>query len=127
MPFFREQLRPAVPLTWRRLESGFANSTADVVERQKAELGLEQLSDQVEDELRLALKSTQLLNVEASLRRLLHRLNAPTVEMLRGFRCVEILEYAGTPAARPAESIAAGAPGAHLTEAAAAALKRLAK
>jgi hypothetical protein len=51
-----------------------------------------------------------------------------TPEELRGMRVVEVLEHVGTPDARRLlESLAAGAPGARLTQEAKASLDRLSK
>jgi WD40 repeat protein len=127
--FLRDRLKPAIPANAAKVRNLIQQlDSPTFAERQKAEQELERFSDQAENNLLAAQRATQSPEVREALRRLLRRLETPTGEMLRGIRAVEILEYAATPSARDLlKALAAGAPGAHLTEAAAAALKRLAK
>jgi WD40 repeat protein len=97
-------------------------------ERQQATAELEKLADAAVAELRAALKDAATLEVRLRLQQLLDRLDAGTPETLRAIRAVEALEYIATPAARALlRSFASGAAGAALTDAAAAAMKRLEK
>ena len=95
-------------------------------ERQRATQELEALADRAAAELRAALKDAGSLELRQRLERLLDRIETGTSEMLRALRAVEALESIATPAARAhLTALAGGAAGAALTDAAAAALKRL--
>ena len=77
-------------------------------------------------ELRAALKDTGTLELRQRLERLLERVESGTPETLRAIRAVEALEHIATPAARQhLTALAGGAAGTALTDAAAAALKRM--
>jgi hypothetical protein len=126
LALLRTQLKPAVPADAAKVREWIRQLNESQFERRMAEHELERFSDQVEEELLAALKSTQFHEAQVAIRRLLHGVEAPTVERLRAIRAIEILECIATPAARELlKALAAGAPGAHLTEAAAAASKRL--
>jgi hypothetical protein len=89
---------------------------------------LEALADLALAEMRAAIKDAPPLEVRLRLERLLDRVEAGTSEMLRAIRAVEAIEHIATPAARAhLTALAGGAPGATLTDAATAALKRLEK
>jgi RNA polymerase sigma factor (sigma-70 family) len=95
--------------------------------REAAERDLSRVIDQAEPVLRAALRD----NSPAEQRRRIEALlNGPAVALspdaTRALRAVEVLERIGSPAARKRlEVLAAGAPGATLTQNAAAAVKRL--
>jgi RNA polymerase sigma factor (sigma-70 family) len=99
--------------------------------RQKAEISLEALGDQVEPELRKALAGDPPATLRQRLERLLRRVaigQDVSAEVLRDLRAIELLELASGPDARCVlEELAHGAAGARLTREAQAAAQRLAQ
>src|SRR5262249_32487566 len=96
--------------------------------RRRAMEELEKFAELAEPALKQALASKPSLELAQRVQRLLERLRGRvlTPEQVRTMRAVEALEKMGTPGARRAlEALARGAPGAHLTEEARAALERL--
>jgi hypothetical protein len=124
----RERLKPAVPADAPRVRELVRQlDSPRFAERQQATQELERLADQAAAELRAALPGAASAEVRQGLQRLLDRIEAGSPEALRAQRAVEALEYIATPAAwAHLKALAGGAPGAALTDAAAAALKRLA-
>jgi RNA polymerase sigma factor (sigma-70 family) len=99
-------------------------------ERQQATAALEKLAELVVPQLRAALDKPHSLEAAQRIEKLLDLIASQplTLEKLRGLRAVEALEYIATPSARAVlEALARGAPGAHLTRDAQAALLRLGK
>ena len=88
---------------------------------------MEKLGDRVAADLRAALKDAPSAEVWTAVQRLLDKVDAGIPDSLRAVRAVEVLESIATPAAREhLRTLAGGAAGATLTDAAADALKRLA-
>jgi RNA polymerase sigma factor (sigma-70 family) len=126
--FLGERLTPAavdaghVRELIRRLDS------PRFAERRLAARELERLADRATPILRTALKDAASAEVRQALHRLLDHVEAGTPETLRALRAVEALEHTASPAARQhLRALAGGAPGARLTDEAAAALRRLEK
>jgi RNA polymerase sigma factor (sigma-70 family) len=97
-------------------------------ERQKAAADLEKLGDVILPELAKALEGQVSLEMRQRLELLRRRLTrlAPDAALVRELRVVELLELQGVPEARQLlATVAEGAPGATLTQEAAAALKRM--
>ncbi len=94
-------------------------------QRERASAALEELGEDAAEALRKALAGEPSPEQRRRAEKLLGRLQArsPAPEQLRELRAVQVLEWAGTPAARRVlEALAAGEPGAELTRAAEAAL-----
>jgi WD40 repeat protein len=127
--FLRERLKPAVAADAQRVRELVRRLDSQrFAERQQAAQELEALADLALAEMRAAIKDAPPLEVRLRLERLLDRVEAGTSEMLRAIRAVEAIEHIATPAARAhLTALAGGAPGATLTDAATAALKRLEK
>jgi hypothetical protein len=127
-PYLKERLRPAAPVDpqqVRQLIKGLGSER--FAERQKAAKELERLGDAAA-ELKKALADKVSLEVQQRIEGLLNQLARPDFsgERLRVLRAVEVLEAAGTPAARQVlETLAGGAPETLTTTAARAALARL--
>jgi hypothetical protein len=87
---------------------------------------LSELADRAEPALRTALKDKSAAEKRRRAEDLLKRLDASaSPELLRGVRCVEVLESLGTPEARQVlQTLAKGAAESRLTREANAALKR---
>ncbi|HZY89019.1 MAG TPA: sigma-70 family RNA polymerase sigma factor [Gemmataceae bacterium] len=121
----RKALRPvpaADPKQVARLIAGLDDDAFAARERASAELA--KLGEAAADGLRRALADKPSPEVRRRVTALLGRLGAP--ERLRAERALEVLERVGTAEARRAlGDLAAGAPGAWLTEQARAALRRL--
>jgi hypothetical protein len=99
-------------------------------ERERAEASLAELGEDAAEALYAALDGEPSAEVRRRAERLLGRLRdgPPAPERLRSLRAVQLLEWAGSPAARRAlEALADGAPGAERTRAARAALACLNK
>jgi RNA polymerase sigma factor (sigma-70 family) len=97
----------------------------DFAVRQKANEGLGELGEAAVVPLRRALADKPTLEVRRRLQQLLDQTQARGGDWLRRLRAVQALERMHTPRARRLlESLAAGAPGASLTEDAKAALRR---
>jgi HEAT repeat protein len=95
-------------------------------DRQAAARELDAVADRATHQLQAALAETKSVEVRRSLQTALDRLDSRTPERLRTLRAVEALEHIGTPAAQAQlRKLAAGAPGATVTLAAAESLKRL--
>jgi hypothetical protein len=97
-------------------------------ERERASAGLEELGAEAAEALRTALAGKPSAEVRRRAEELLERLKSkrPAPERLRGLRAVQVLAWIGTPEARRAlATVAAGAPDAERTRAAATALIRL--
>jgi hypothetical protein len=94
--------------------------TRDVAERELARLG-----HAAEPALRMALNGSPSAEHRRRVERLLEALGAPQEQDVAASRAVEVLEWMGTPEARRLlKEYGRGAPGAWLTEEAAAALRR---
>jgi WD40 repeat protein len=132
VPFLKERLRP-VPATAspERLQRLFADLGSErFAVRQEATRELEKLGEQAGPALRKLLEGKPPLEVSRRAERLLEQLRrerfAPSPERLRQTRAIRVLERAATPEARRLLiELSRGAPGAHQTEAARAALDRL--
>jgi WD40 repeat protein len=125
--FLREKLPPAVPADAAQVRALVRQlDSPQFGERQQATQKLEKLADAAAAELRAALKGAATLEVRLRLQQLVDRIENGTPETLRAQRAVEALEYIGTPAVRQhLRTLAGGAAGADVTDAAAAALRRL--
>jgi RNA polymerase sigma factor (sigma-70 family) len=119
-------VEPADPQRVRRLLQDLDSSSFAVRDKATAELG--QLADRAVPVLQRALAAAPALEIRRRLEQVLSRLEAGTPEALRAMRAVEALEWMATPEARRLlTELAAGAPGARLTEEAKASLARLPK
>jgi hypothetical protein len=131
VPFLKERLAPVSPIDDRRLARLIEQLDSDeFVLREKAGAELERLGEVAEPALRQAAEHPGSLEVRRRAENLLRKLEARglTSEHLRGVRAVSVLERIGTPEARQVlTALAAGAPGARLTEEAKRALGRLAR
>jgi hypothetical protein len=129
VPLLRERLRPAAPADGRRVERLVADLDADeFAAREAASRELAALGQQAEAALRREVARPASTEAKRRAERLLTRLEAGRLpdEHLRALRALEVLEAAGTPAARELlRALAKGAPDAALTQEAAAALGRL--
>ncbi len=134
VPFLRERLRPAEPLT-QALRDEVRRAVAELgspkfpVRRQAAQR-LQELGERAVPLLRDALAQKPSAEVKQQLGQLLGRAETPPTagEDVRAQRAVEVLERVGTPDARRLlEGLAGGAPEAGLTREARASLNRLAK
>jgi WD40 repeat protein len=127
--FLREKLPRATPADAAQVRELVRQlDSPQFSERQQATKELEKLADAAAAELRTALKDAATLEVRWRLQQLVDQIENGTPETLRAQRAVEALEYIGTPAAwQHLRALAGGAPGAALTDAATAALKRLAQ
>jgi RNA polymerase sigma factor (sigma-70 family) len=126
---FKQHIRPAQPADPQRLASllGDLDSEQFAV-RDKASQEIEKLGDLAEPALRKALDKSPPPEARRRLEQLLTQVEGgiPSGERLRGLRAVEVLEHIGTPEARELlKKLAEGAPEAHLTREAKAALERL--
>lgn len=125
----RGRLAPARPIDAERLAGWIVGLDSDVFEQRRAAMqALESAGPLAGPALRTALAANPPLEVRRRVEALLEALDPKTLPpaTLRTIRAVQALEVIGTPAARQllAEQ-AAGAPGARLTEEAAAACARL--
>jgi WD40 repeat protein len=127
--FLAGRIKPAPAFAAARLRKLLKELDADeFAVREEAQKGLAKLGDAVEGDLEAALNTRpspearrRLLALLADIRR-----GPVSVDELRARRAVQVLERVGTPAARKAlAALAGGAPGAHLTLDARAALGRL--
>jgi WD40 repeat protein len=125
----KEQLKPAAPLDMKRVETLVANLDNNQYKvRQQAYVELQKLDERLIPALDKALTGSPPLETRKRLEDLRKQLASVNLagERLRAYRAVEVLERIGTTEARQAlETLAAGAPGATLTTAAQAALRRL--
>jgi hypothetical protein len=129
MPFFRQQiLKPATADT-RRIEVLIKDlDSKRFPVRQNARQGLRELGRVAQPALQQALNEKPTLEVRRQLEELLQRIRSLqcTPEELQSVRVIEVLEHIATPdAKRLLTTLAAGAPGAVLTEEARTALARL--
>jgi RNA polymerase sigma factor (sigma-70 family) len=133
VPFFKDHLRP---LTVDDKESQRITRLVTDLDsprfatRAEAETELAHLADLAAPALRQALANNVSLEVRQRIERLLTMLDVPitNADLLRQLRAVEALEHSDTPAAREhLRTLAGGAAGARLTDAATAALRQLAK
>ncbi|HEY7153771.1 MAG TPA: hypothetical protein VH575_07410, partial [Gemmataceae bacterium] len=131
VPFLRKRLRPVPAVDEKRLARLIADlDSDDFATRQKATAELAKLADQPIAAYRKALESKPSIETRKRLEELLEKAGPAwwdvSGERLRSLRAVEAVELAGTQEAREAlTTLAAGAPGARLTEQAKAALERL--
>ncbi len=128
VPLLSKYLRPVARLEGGQVEQRVAElASPRFATRQKATAELEKLGDAAEAALRKALASPLAPEVQLRVRSLLERIATDKDgTRLRQTRALEVLERAGTPEARRLlRELAAGAPGARLTEEARQGLRRL--
>jgi hypothetical protein len=129
VPFLRERLEPAVPADPKQVARLIADLDNDSFEtRDKATAGLEKLGELAEPALRKALKADPSAETRQRLESLIEKASAsaPGGARARKMRVVEALEQMDTADARQfLEALAKGAPEAHLTQEAKAAVGRL--
>jgi hypothetical protein len=127
--FLQEHVRAVEAVEARRLPQLLADLESDHFEtRAKAERELERMEELAEPTLRRALRERPSLEQRRRMKGLLERLAGPitSAETLRRLRAVEVLEHIGSLEARQVlRTLAEGAPEAHLTREAKAALDRL--
>jgi hypothetical protein len=128
VPCLKKSLRPVAKVDTERVARLIDDlGRPEFKARSQAAAELEKLGELVRPALERALKGEPSLEMRRRLETLLARTKVEGLkgELLRGFRAVEVLERIGTPEARQVLSVLAeGAPGAVLTEAAAAACRR---
>jgi WD40 repeat protein len=131
IPFLRERLRPASPVTTERIAKLIALLDSDSFQRrEQAAAELAQLEKRAEPALVKVVKETHSVEVRKRAGQLLAKLSAPipSPARLRQIRALAVLEYCSTKEARDLlQELAKGAPDAWLTQEAKAALARLAK
>jgi hypothetical protein len=127
--FLGERLRPVTVPSSRQVARRLADlDSDDFTVREQATAELTKLGDAAEPAVRKALAGRPSAEARRRLERLLEVLDrATSPERVRALRAVEVLEQAGLAEARQVlGALAGGAPGARLTQAAQAALERLA-
>src|SRR5262249_40392216 len=124
--FLAGQMKPAERSDLRWLDRQIAGlASDDFATRQKSEKALAGVGDAAEAALRQAYQRSKDLEQRQRLGRLLDRLETPSANRLREHRAVLALEMRGTAEARRLLArLAAGRPGAQLTEEARAASRR---
>jgi WD domain, G-beta repeat len=131
VPYLAPKLSPIPAVDEKRLARLIADLDKDEFRvRQAAAKELEEIGDAASGALRTALEGKQSLELIRRIQGLLDKLTMewqnPRPESLRILRALETLELAATPDARAVLArLAGGAPGARLTQEAAAALDRL--
>ncbi len=129
VPFLRERLEPVVPADPKQLARLIADLDNEAFEtREKATAALEVFGELAESALRKALKADPSTEARQRLEGLLQKVSAgaPGGVQIRRVRAVEALEQMDTLEARKIlEALAKGAPEAHLTKEAKAAVGRL--
>jgi WD40 repeat protein len=127
--FLRDKLAPVKPVTEERLQKLIADLESETFAvRESATKALAELGENAAPAMRKTLTSKPPLETRKRLEDLIQRIEAKTLttEELRTWRALDVLERIGTPEVRQVlKALADGAPGARLTEAAKAALKRL--
>ncbi|HMF13831.1 MAG TPA: sigma factor-like helix-turn-helix DNA-binding protein, partial [Gemmataceae bacterium] len=129
--FLRGKIAPAKPIAKERLAKLIADLDSDrFAVRESATKALAKLGEMAVPALREALRDKPSPEVRKRLEELVKRKHIGTktlsAEELRTWRAIDVLERQATPEARELlKALADGAPGARLTEAAKAALKRL--
>jgi hypothetical protein len=128
IPFLRQHLKPELPPNTERLRKLIADLGNDEFNvRETAQRELEKLGDVALPALQKKVEATSSAEVR---RRATAILKAPqhlSAEKLQGIRGVEVLEHFGTAEAKEyLETLARGAPGSRVTDAAKLALDRLA-
>ena len=127
VPLIHDRVRPIPHATGKRVARLIANLDNNSFRtRQQASEELEKFTEAFRPALRQALEGKPSLEARQRIERLsAGPITAP--ELLRALRCLRVLERAGTPEARAhLATLAAGAPGALLTETAHQALGRMA-
>jgi WD40 repeat protein len=129
VPFLCERLKPVATADAEKTKALIRQlDDSQFAKRQSAEHELRQLGDRAVVEFRAALAATKSAEVRETIQRLFDQASENSPETLRAIRAVEILENAATPNAREhLQKLSRGAPGARLTEEAAAAVKRLSR
>ena len=128
MPFLKERLKPVAPLDAKRVDRLIADLGSEQMEPQDNAIAeLEKSLELADAALRAHLSGKPAAEVRKRIEDLLSRPLPPADgDTLRGLRGVEALEKIGTAEARAViEPLARGAPGARLTQDAAATLKRI--
>lgn len=125
VPFLRGKTRPVSPEAGRHVARLIADLDSDSFRtRQNADTELEKQADHFEPVLRQLLETKPSLEVRRRVEYLLLRQSA-SPDLLRSLRVTRVLGSIGTPEARAIlKTLAAGAPGARLTETAAQTLAR---
>jgi WD40 repeat protein len=129
VPFLKEHLQPVAVVDPERMMQRMADlDDARFRVREQAERDLEGYGELAEPALRSALAGNPSPEVRRRVEALLerHKQGTLSADQLRMLRAIEVLEGIGLPAARQLlEKLARGAPAAHLTQEAKAALERL--
>jgi WD40 repeat protein len=131
VPFLKERLRAVRPVAAERLAQLLADLSGErFAARQQAARELERLGELAGPALRRLAATAPSLEARRRSTALVEKLEGPVTdaELRRSLRAVEVLEHVGTREAREVlEGLARGAPGARLTQEAAASLQRLAR
>jgi HEAT repeat protein len=127
VPFLQKHLSPVPRPDVKVVAQLIADlDSADFQVRQKATDQLRKFGDAAAPTLRQALEGKPSLEMRRRLKQLLDQGRDWTAERLRDHRAIQALQHIGTRQARDVlEALAAGAEGAHRTEAAREALQRL--
>jgi hypothetical protein len=128
-PFLGKHLTPALRADEKLVARLIADlDSDDFAVRQKATGDLIKLADAIIPALRGALQGKPSLEKRRRVQQLLDETNNWTLERLRAHRAIQALERIGTRSARDVlQALAEGAPEAHRTEEAKAALRRLSR
>jgi hypothetical protein len=131
VPWLKTRIKPVPLLDQDRLARLIADlESAGFDQRKQAEVALARLGELAEPKLRQRLAEKPPLEVRQRIEQLLEKVAGPATEPepLRALRAVELLEHIGTAEARALlQMLGKGAPEARVTQAANAALKRLAR
>jgi RNA polymerase sigma factor (sigma-70 family) len=129
MPLLRETLKPVQASDGKRIAQLVKDlDNDDFAVREKASAELDRIGEPAAGALRKALEGTPSAEMRLRINQLLDKFGGKVAspDILRRERALEVLEHIGGPEAKAIlEELAKGAPEAALTQAAAAALKRL--
>jgi hypothetical protein len=127
--FLAERLRPVAPVNDERLTRLIADLDSDRYKvRRRASKELQRLGELAEPALRKALAGETSHEAGRRLKALLEECRTPSTEQLQVLRAVEMLEHIGTKDARQLlQNLAKGVPAVRVSQAAKAALNRLAQ
>jgi hypothetical protein len=128
IPFLRQHLKPELPPNTERLRKLIADLDDDQFNvRETAQRELGKLGDVALPALKKAVEVSSSAEVRRRANAIINAPQHQSAEERQGIRGVEVLEHFGTAEAKEQlEALARGAPGSRLTEAAKAALERIA-
>jgi dipeptidyl aminopeptidase/acylaminoacyl peptidase len=130
LPLLKTRLQPVAPADAEKVAKHVADlDSPRFAERDKAVKALQEMGEAAEGAMRKVMDGNPSLEVRRRLERILdHDKQTKEKEVIRRLRAIETVEHIGTTAARQLlEALAKTSPNPRLTQAAAAALQRLAK